>query len=275
MTPGPRISVLMGVYNGERLLDTAIASIVGQTYTNWELIVVDDASTDSSLAVATSWRQRDARVRVLEHAVNRGLAVSLNEAFAAARGELIARMDADDVSLPRRLEKQVDFLDGHPAVAVLGTGAEFVDAGGNALGSGHLFEEHDDIAANIYRTTPLMHPSVMMRRSFLESLGGYDVRLRRAQDADLWLRGYHRFRYHNLPEPLVRCLIRDKGGVDARSMLTGAFVLARSAYRERRLITKGLYAVRFLMSTALVKGGLRERRVRQAALRDFRDQGAR
>lgn len=267
MTGDPRVSVLMGVYNGERFLDSAIASIVGQSYRNWELIVVDDASTDSSLAVATSWRERDARVRVLEHATNRGLAVSLNEAFAVARGELIARMDADDVSLPQRLQKQVRFLDAHPDVAVLGTGAEFVDARGRPLGSGHLFEEHDDIAANIYRTTPLLHPSVMMRRTFLESLGGYDARLRRAQDADLWLRGYRRFRYHNLREPLVRCRIRGRGGVGARSILTGAFVLARSGYREGRPISKGAYAGRFLISTALASAGLRKRRLPQVELR--------
>ncbi len=257
----------MGVYNGERHLDAAIASIVGQTYRSWELILVDDASTDSSLAVAMSWREHDARVRIIEHRTNRGLAVTLNDAFAVARGEFIARMDADDVSLPRRLDRQVEFLDAHPDVAVVGTGAEFVDADGRGLGPGHLYEQHDDIAANIYRTTPLIHPSVMMRRSFLEWLGGYDVRLRRAQDADLWLRGYRRFRYHNLPEPLVRCRIRAKGGVDARSILTGTFVLARSAYRERCLIAKGPYACRFLISTALVRAGIGKRRLPQVELR--------
>lgn len=267
MTAGPRVSVLMGVYNGERLLDSAIASIVDQTYPSWELIVVDDASTDSSLVVISSWSRRDPRVRVVRRHANRGLAVALNDAFAVARGELVARMDADDVSLPQRLERQVQFLDAHPDVAVVGTGAEFVDAQGNDLGSGHVFENHADIAANIYRTTPLIHPSVMMRRAFLESLGGYDVRLRRAQDADLWLRGYRRFRYHNLPEPLVRCRIREKGGVDARSILTGTFVLVRSAYRERRLLSKGADACRFLVSTALVKAGLRKRRLPQVELR--------
>jgi hypothetical protein len=120
---------------------------------------------------------------------------------------------------------------------------------------------HDDIAANIYRTSPFIHPSVMMRRTFLEELGGYDARLRRAQDADLWLRGYRRFRYHNLPEPLIRCGIRDRGGVDVRTMLSGAFVLARSAYRERRLLSRGGYALRYLISTLLIRSGLRQRRL--------------
>ena len=266
MTTPPRVSVIMGVYNGGDCLDDAIASIVGQRYESWELIVVDDGSTDSSLAVARSWSGRDPKVRVVENPINLGLAGSLNSAFTIARGEFVARMDADDVSLPARLERQVSFLDANPSVTVLGTGAAFVDAVGNPLGTGCLFQEHDDIAANIYRTSPFIHPSVMMRRGFLESLGGYDVRLRRAQDADLWLRGYRRFRYHNLPDPLVRCRIRPKGGVDARSMLSGSFVLARSAYRERRLISGGAYACRFLLSTALVNAGLRKRRLPQVQL---------
>ncbi len=256
----------MGVRNGGASLGDAIESIVAQTYEGWELIVIDDGSTDSSLAIARSWQARDGRIRVIEHPRNVGLAATLNHAFALSHGELVARMDADDVSLPERLAKQVDHLDRHGEVAVLGTGAEFVDVDDRPLGIGHLFEEHDDIVANIYRTSPFIHPSVMMRRGFLSALGGYDVRLRRAQDADLWLRGYRRFRYHNLPDPLVRCRIRDKGGVDTRTMLAGAFVLARSAYRERQ-VSKGMYACRFLMSTALTGAGLRKRRLPQAQLR--------
>lgn len=257
----------MGVYNGGRLLDKAIASIVGQTYSSWELVVVDDGSTDSSLEVARSWARRDPRVRVVEHHVNRGHAVALNHAFTVARGELLARMDADDVSLPRRLERQVVLLDTRPDVAVVGTGATFIDAEANELGTGHLFEEHEDIAANIYRTTPLIHPSVMMRRTFLESLGGYDVRLRRAEDSDLWLRGYRRFRYHNLPEALLQYRIGDNSGVDRVTALEGAFVLARGAYRERHLLSKGPYACRFLVSSFLVRAGLRRRRLPRVEIR--------
>ncbi len=264
MTTAPRVSVLMGVHNGAPSLGEAVESIVGQTYTDWELIIVDDGSTDSSLAIAASWRERDGRIRIVEHPVNLGLAASLNDAFTISRGELIARMDADDVSLPLRLERQVAFLDAHPDVAVVGTGAEFVDREGNALGAGRLFEEHDEIAANIYRTSAFIHPSVMMRRSFLHALRGYDHRLRRAEDADLWLRGYRRFKYHNLPDPLVRCRIRDRGGVDTGTVVIGSFVIARSAFRERHVVTGGVSACRFLVSTALVKAGLRKRRLPDA-----------
>ena len=266
MSPTPRVTVLMGMFNAARSLNPAVESIVGQSYTNWELIVIDDGSTDSSPTLVRAWCERDGRIRTVTHPVNRGLAVSLNHGFALSRGEFVARMDADDVSLPERLERQVAFLDVRPDVDVVGTGAHFVDGDGHILGTGHLLEEHEDIAANIYRTGPFIHPSVMMRRGFLESLSGYDVRLRRAQDADLWLRGYRRFRYHNLSEPLIRCRIRERGGVDTRSMLTGTFVLARSAVRERRPISGGLYAGRFLVSTALVKAGMRQRRLPQQHL---------
>jgi glycosyltransferase involved in cell wall biosynthesis len=263
----PRVTVLMGVHDGAPFVGSAIESIVRQTHAGWELIVVDDGSTDSSLAILHSWARRDGRIRVVEHPRRLGLAACLNDGFAQARGELIARLDADDVSAPDRLAKQVAFLDSHPDIAVVGSGAEFVDSGGRGMGNGFLFEQHDDIAANIYRTSPFIHPSVMMRRSFLESLGGYDVRLRRAQDADLWLRGYRRYRYHNLPQPLVRCRIRDNGGVDASVILSGGFVLARAAYRERRLLSRGGYAIRFVLSTLLVKAGLRDRRTGAAHAR--------
>ncbi len=254
----------MGVHNGADSLDVAIGSIVGQTFEAWELIVVDDGSDDASLEIAHSWARRDARVHVVVQWPNAGHPASLNEAFRRSRGELIARMDADDESFPERLEKQVRFLDAHPEVTVVGTGAEFVDPRGSVIGTGLLLEAHDDIVSKIYRTSPFIHPSVMMRRTFLEELGGYDVRLRRAEDVDLWLRGCRRFRYHNIAEPLIRCRTRERGGVTARTMLEGAFVLARSAYRERHLLSRGGYAVRYLGSTFLVSLGLRRRRLPQA-----------
>lgn len=251
----------MGVHNGASLVGSAIESIVLQTYDNWELIVVDDGSTDETLAVVKSWASRDSRVCLLEHQVNLGLAASLNHAFSRARGELIARQDADDFSFPDRLRKQVSYLDAHPDVAVLGTGAEFVDENGTALKIGLMPEQHDDISSNIYRKSPFIHPSVMMRRTFLEPMGGYDPRLRRAEDIDLWTRGHRNFIYHNLPEPLVRFRVRRNGGVDSATILVGAFVLARAAYRDGCLLSHGPYACRYLVSSLLIKAGLRRRRL--------------
>lgn len=253
----------MAVHDGEHVVSAALESIAAQTWRDWEAVVVDDGSTDGTPAVLRSWAERDRRVRVLRRDINRGLASSLNHAFAHARGDLLARMDDDDVSFPQRLERQVDFLDTHPQVAVVGTGAEMVDGDGTPLGTLLLPERHEELAARIYRTNPLIHPSVMLRRSFLVALDGYDARLRRAEDADLWLRGYRTFRYHNLQEPLLR--YRERRRPLARDAFIGAWVLGRAAWREGQPLSKGGYAARFLVGTLAGTVGLTGRRLPRPA----------
>jgi glycosyltransferase involved in cell wall biosynthesis len=196
------VSVLMSVHNGARTVSAAVDSIRAQTFPDWELLLVDDASTDGTAELLT--RLDDPRIRVLRNERNRGLAASLNRAFRESRGTLIARMDADDVALPQRFAAQVAFLASHPEVDILGSAAILLDGSGREAGISTRRETHGDIAASICKENPFIHPAVMMRRRVLEELGGYDESLRRAQDYDLWLRGVHRFRYHNLQEPLLR-----------------------------------------------------------------------
>ena len=196
------VSVLLSVHNGARTVATAIESIRAQTWSDWELVIVDDASTDGTAALLAGIS--DPRIRVIRNDRNLGLAASLNKAFLAASGVLIARMDADDFALPDRLARQVEFLAAHPEIDVLGSAAILVDGNDRETGISTRRERHEDIAATILKQNPFIHPSVMMRRHVLELLGGYDESLRRAQDYDLWLRGVRRFRYHNLQEPLLR-----------------------------------------------------------------------
>ena len=200
----PLISVLLSVYNGEASIVDAVESIRAQTFTDWELIAVDDASRDRTGALLHDFD--DERIRILCNDRNQGLAASLNAAFRTSRGKLIARMDADDVALPDRFAKQVAFLEAHPDVDVLGGGALLLGEAGTSMRR----ETHEEIAAQIFKENPFIHPAVMMRRHVLEELGGYDESLRRAQDYDLWLRGISRFRYHNLQEPLIRYKRPDK-----------------------------------------------------------------
>src|SRR6185436_2392424 len=192
------VSVLLSAYNAAGTLAAAVESIRAQTLRDWELIVVDDGSTDGTRSLLA--KINDPRLRVIHNDSNRGLAASLNEAFRASRAELIARMDADDVALPYRLERQVAFLREHPDVDVLGGAAFFI---GNDVITTRR-ERHEVMARRAFTENPFIHPAVMMRRRVLEELGGYDESLRRAQDYDLWLRGVNRFRYHNLTEPLIR-----------------------------------------------------------------------
>lgn len=198
------VTVVMPAYNGVAFIGNSVDSIISQTYHDWDPLVIDDGSTDGTLGLLRSAAERDSRITVIRNDLNRGIAASLNQGWRQASGELIARMDADDVSLPQRLEHQVGFMESHPEVDVLGTGAELVDRGGEALGLAFRPQQHEELARKMYKECPFIHPSVMVRRRFYEALNGYDEHLRRSEDNDLWLRGYKRFRFHNLQETLIR-----------------------------------------------------------------------
>jgi len=255
-----KVSVLMAVYNGADVVQAAVESILTQTYTEWELLIIDDASTDGTLPLLHELAAKEARIKIICNNFNRGLAASLNVAWKLAKGDLLARMDADDVSMPQRLERQVRFMESHPEIAVLGTGAELVDKKGRFLGIGFRPKQHDALVKNIYRENPFMHSSVMLRRKFYEAMGGYDERLRRAQDYDLWLRSYRRFQFHNLQEALIRHRVRQP--LSLRAILSGTFVMAYNAYREGCLLTRGWYALRFFAAATSTKIGLMDMRTR-------------
>ncbi len=207
MTNKPIVSVVMPVYNGERFLDEAIDSILTQTFDAFEFIIIDDGSTDRTPEILTHYQQKDARIRVHRQATNLGLVAALNQGCGMAQGRYIARMDADDISLPMRFAKQVAYLDAHPEVGILGTGAQIIDEHGKlskiikvtAIGVG-------------WRTlfgSALVHPSVMMRRAVLNRIGGYDPEINLAQDYDLWTRASRVTRLANLCNVLLQYRVWD------------------------------------------------------------------
>ena len=231
------VTVLMGVHNNVDSVRSAIESIRQQSYLDWEFFIVDDASTDGTRTVLKRLAGEEPRITLVRNSVNRGLAASLNRGWRMAKGDLIARMDADDESLPDRLQLQVEFMGSHPEVAVLGGGAELIDETGCRLGLALRPEHHEELVRRILKENPLIHPTVMLRRAFLKTMGGYDDRLRRAQDYDLWLRAYRQFRFHNLQRPLIR--FRVPRSIPLQSILWGTFVRGRTARRERRPLTCG------------------------------------
>lgn len=250
----PRVSVVMAARNEEASLERVLESLRAQTLQDWELIAIDDASEDGTTALLHAAAERDPRIRILRNSRRIGLAASLNRGWKEARADLIARIDADDACLPHRLERQVEFMAANPDVAVLGSGAELLDEKGRSLGRALRPERHAELVARMYREAPFMHPSVLMRRSFLEALGGYDESLERSQDTDLWLRAYRRFRFHNLREPLIQYSVKRRPPLKA--ITWGAFVLWRGARREGLLLRRGWYSVRFLIVGLLAKLGL-------------------
>ncbi|HET8773306.1 MAG TPA: glycosyltransferase family 2 protein [Thermoanaerobaculia bacterium] len=208
MPAAPRVSVLMPLYNDERFVAAAIDSILGQTFADFELLIVHDASTDRSRAIAASYP--DPRIRLVDNDRNLGLTRSLNRGLALVRGEYVARLDADDVSFPARLAEQVAWLDAHPAVAALGVQAVPIDVRGRRIRRVPLWNAHwrrpaGGLWMDWYRIfdTPFVHSGVMFRRAIVEELGGYDERHPLEQDAELWMRLGRSWQLANLGEALV------------------------------------------------------------------------
>lgn len=184
------ISVLMPAYNAERYLGEAIESVLAQTYRAFELIVIDDGSTDQTLAIAQQYAANDERVRVLSHA-NMGMGDALNHAMEHARHEWIARLDADDRMKPQRLERQLACVQAQPALAVLSSLVAFIDVQGRTIGvSRSPFTRADAVTRAVQANTLIgfHHPAVLMRKSVVQATGGYRKAYWPSDDLDLWNR---------------------------------------------------------------------------------------
>lgn len=228
MRASPQVSVIVPCYNVARTLGRAVESIIRQSFVDWECILVDDGSCDTTGLIATNLAARDPRLRVLGRNVNRGMAYSLNEAVAGSSAELIARMDADDEALPDRLQIQVDFMREHPRVDVCGGAAWYVTASGaEALVTMPL--EHEELVEGILWRCPLIHPTVVFRRAFIERAGGYAGRWP-LEDYDLWLRTYKWAEFANVPQALIRYRYRAKPSL--RTAFAAAFLVWRHARKD-------------------------------------------
>jgi glycosyltransferase involved in cell wall biosynthesis len=202
----PRVTLGIAAFNGERYLAEAIESCLGQDYADFELLIVDDASTDSTPAVIARYAA-DPRVRVVTHPENRGIAAAYNSIVEHARGELIARLGHDDIALPDRLRRQVAVFDAHPDTGVAHGDAITIDASGKVVGewrSGE-FDEAGLVATLVRRHNYLVDPTTMIHRRVYEAVGRYDAAYPMCNDFDLWLRAAPRFRFrHCGPGPLIR-----------------------------------------------------------------------
>lgn len=203
MDKNPRVSVLMPVYNGERCLREAVESILNQTFTDFEFVIVDDGSTDNTWQILQGYAANEPRIALVRNETNVGLARSLNKGLELARGEYIARMDADDVSLPERLATQVAFLDEHPEVGVVGCAAYVIDAEGSPTSIMRQPTMHGLILWSLCFSTPFIHPTVLLRKAVIERVGWYDDVLSANQDRDLWQRLSSVTRFANLSDAFL------------------------------------------------------------------------
>lgn len=224
------ISVIMGIYNCADTLPQAIDSILAQTYSNWELILCDDCSTDDTYAVAKRYAEKyPQKIKLLKNSENSRLAYTLNHCLAAASGELIARMDGDDYCAPDRFEKQVRFLREHPEYDLVGTSMRRF-SGGELHDVVYKPEQVDKYSMR--SIVPFNHATILTYRAVYDRLNGYTVseRTKRAQDYDLWFRFFHAgFRGCNLREPLY--FVRE----DMNAIRRRTFRVRWNAYKTTRI----------------------------------------
>lgn len=196
----PRVSVVMPNYDGAKYLAEAIASVLAQTFADFELLVLDDGSSDDSLAIARAFDDPRVHVHALEHG---GLPATLNRGIALARGELIARMDSDDIARPHRFARQVAYLDAHPDVIVLGAQVELLYSDGRRAPGEPMPCTPDEVAQVLPELPVLLHPTVFMRTAAVRAVGGYRAAYARAEDCDLWLRISELGPIANLPDVVL------------------------------------------------------------------------
>ena len=235
-TTTPTVSIVMGAFNARRFIAEAIRSLLAQTFSDFELIVVDDGSTDDTLQILRSFAKRDSRVWPIQIA-HGGIVAAANAGLQAARAELIARADADDVSLPQRLQKQFDFLQANPQVVAVGSRMIVVEPYGSPLRTTEHRLDHESIESELLAGSgwALPQPAAMFRKSAVARVGGYRNDYPWSEDLDLFLRLAEIGRLANLPDALVKYRVHPNSTNwrHAQTQLANKPKLLAEAYRRR------------------------------------------
>ena len=249
----PKISIIQGIYNCAETLSEAIDSIIAQTYNDWELIMCDDGSTDNTYEVALEYKNKyPDKIVLLKNEKNMGLNYTLNRCLEVAKGEYIARMDGDDISLPTRFEKEVNFLINNPQFALVSTPMIMFDERGE-WGKTTVIEypQKNDFCKH----TPFFaHAACMMKKSVFDEVGGYTVnpKFLRVEDCNLWFKVYaHGYSGANLTEPLYM-MRDDRNATHRRSIkarINGCYVL----YHGFRMLRMPWYRYIYVIRNAMIE----------------------
>lgn len=251
-----KISIIMGIYNCAGTLSEALESILAQTYTDWEVIMCDDASADDTAEIAQRYVERyPGKFKLLKNEENLKLGKTLNRCLEAATGEYIARMDGDDISLPGRLETEAGFLDEHPEYAIVSSAMIFFDENGD-WGCNKPIEV-PQIKDLILRSPVHCHAPCMIRREAYKKIGGYstDIHTERVEDCDLWYRLYAEgYRGYNLSEPLYK--MRDDRNAESRRTLKARLNGVYVKYIGYRRLNVSIWYY-FLIAKSLIEAFLK------------------
>jgi glycosyltransferase involved in cell wall biosynthesis len=241
----------MSVYNGEAFLHEAIESILRQTFQDFEFLIIDDASSDSTIDILQASADKDSRIRIERNSENLGLTKSLNKGLKLARGEFIARLDADDVALPDRLEKQLNLMRQKPDLAAVGTACKVIDRHGDIVNSWTPPSSYNALRWSGLFISPFPHSSVMIRRSiFTQNHFAYDEDIRYCQDFDLWARIMSHHLATSIRQPLILLRRHDRNITSLKSEQqkeTANTILARHIQKllpERQLNEDQLTTIR-------------------------------
>ncbi len=228
------LSALLTVYNGERYLSEAIQSLLNQSFTNFEIIIINDGSTDHTRTIIQKFAMNDSRIRFVDLA-RVGRVEALNRGCREAQGKFIAIMDADDISLPQRFECQMDFLAKHPNVALLGTGVQKVGNDGRGFATVRFPSQSEEIKNSLASQGCFAHSTVIMAKNAIFEVGGYRKAFPPAEDYDLWLRLAERYEVANLPQALVKYRVHpDQISTTNLEQHTLSVLGAKAASRSRR-----------------------------------------
>lgn len=255
MTDNPAISIVVPTLNDESTIGAMLESLANQTYQNFEVIIIDDGSTDGTLDIVRNWTDALRSVNVIERPDKQGIPSALNRSIEAARGEYIARHDADDYSDVDRLLRQFEYLETHPEVALVGTGAYHIESDGAIRSRRRVREEPPE---ELYREkTPFIHGSVMMRADAVRSIGGYDESLPSSEDRDLWVRMQSDYELRNIDAPLYYLRLSEESAYASQlytSKLYGQYVALREltdrvdTEREAAVKRNGTDAIEHLLT---------------------------
>jgi glycosyltransferase involved in cell wall biosynthesis len=233
----PEVTVLMSVYNGEEYLREATDSILKQTFTDFEFLIINDGSTDRTAEILESYD--DPRIKIINNEENMGLTKSLNKGLRMARGEYIARQDADDVSMLERLEKEVNFLDQNKNVGLVSTYYLIIKKNGKVLHTMKCLTEDWELKEKLLEGNPFAHGSVMLRAECIGKVGLYREEFKSAQDYDLWLRISEVYDVANIHEPLYKWRFNSKSvSVTRKKQQDKYALLAIELAKERRQFGK-------------------------------------
>ena len=203
----PLVTVLMPVYNGKKYLKEAIESVLNQTFRDFEFLIIDDGSADKSAEIIKSFN--DARIRLERNETNLGLIKTLNKGLGLAKGKYIARMDCDDISLPKRLSIQVNFMEKHPEIGICGSWVKIMGLKQEFVN--RYPQNHEEARAYLLFNTPFAHPSVIIRKELIDKYNlKYDEDYKHAEDYELWSRVINYAKVSNIPKVLLRYRTHDE-----------------------------------------------------------------